>query len=133
MNEILAIFIAAALPLFIILLFVHLVRERNERIQVEQEVEPIGIFTGGGRFQYGALTTKFTYPFVQVRAYPEFVVISYSSKWMFRYSEILSVKESFGGLVIRHRKPDYPDKIVVAVGTEELITLFREKGVEVLN
>ncbi|OXM82510.1 hypothetical protein [Paenibacillus rigui] len=125
MDKSLAIIIAVLIPVIITVVFIKLIRKRNELLEIELNQEVIDSFIGGGRFVDGLVTTKLSYPFVQVRLYKDFMVISYFKKLVFKYTEI-NVKQTLRGLQVIHRNRSYPDKVYLSLfDNEQLVDFIR--------
>ncbi|KIL42257.1 hypothetical protein SD70_01590 [Gordoniibacillus kamchatkensis] len=128
MEKIVAIIALILLPIIIGTVFYYLIKQKNELLEIEQSAELVKSFTGGGKFRDGFVTTKLSYPFVQIRLYEDFFVISYSKKLIFRYSEILSIRLTISGLKINHGKEGFPKAIYVS-SEKHLIEFLISKGI----
>jgi len=79
-----------------------------------------GKFTCGGVFRYKRMTLRLAYPFVQVRLYDDFFVISHIGFIKLGYRNITRLSRDRRGLQIEHDRLGEPGRIVLTAYTKEL-------------
>ncbi|WP_166243158.1 hypothetical protein [Paenibacillus turpanensis] len=131
MEQILVVIGAILVPIVVGIVFWQMIKKRNEFIDIEREADLLSTLTGGAQFQNGMITSKFSYPFVQVRFYQTFLIISYYKKIQMSYSEIICIKLTYRGLQLIHNNKNFPEKIFLSVDQEKFLGLVREKGVKI--
>ena len=74
----------------IIILFVLTVTKRNQKLEIEKNLNPIyNEYCGGRQGNF-----NFTYPFFRLTIYKEFIVISCWQKWLIYLKDIKSIEDS---------------------------------------
>jgi hypothetical protein len=102
-------------------------KKRDMLLNEEKSKEPVLIEIGGGRFEQ----MYYSRPYVKLRLYDEFLVISYKKKILLRYDKIDDVKliNWRSGLEIYHNDASQPiEKIVFfSKSADYLSALIKEK------
>jgi len=127
-----AFILSGLIIVIVIVVFIRIFKKRNELLEIEVTSNLLKSYTSGGSFNNDGIITKMSYPFVQIRLYDEFFVVSYTNKLLFKYGEIKSLRSTFNGIMIEHDKRDYPKKINIQMNSE-LISFFEEKNIEIIK
>jgi len=89
------------------------ISKRNEKLDIEKNIRPIYVEICGGRFN----GSNFTYPFVRLSIYDNFIVISYLYKIILYFEDIdqIDIKRNiFGkGLIVYHHNNNIPKIIIL--------------------
>ena len=115
-------------PVIIILVFALSFKKRNALLDRERGLTPIHTETCGGKFNY----VNFSWPFVRLALYNDFMVISYWQQLLLNYHEIEKVeyKQPLGQkyLQIFHKKTDTPKKIlIITKNAEQIANIINSK------
>lgn len=115
-------------PPIVIGVFIYVIKTRNSLLDIEKNLTPLYIEDCGGRFNNYNLTV----PFVRVKIYKDFIIISYTKKILLKYTDIkkIEVKRHIisKGVHIYHNKNDIPKNIIIwAANCEKLKNIIESK------
>ena len=116
-----------ALPITIIY-FIYLIKQRNNKLEIEKNKTFIYNILCGGRFNGLNLTS----PFVRLTIYEKIVIISYSKNILLNISDItkLEIKRHFfsKALHIMHKNNNVPKNIIIwSSSCEEIKNIIKGK------
>ncbi len=126
----------ALLPILVIMVvaftFIYIISKSKQLAKEEIDKTPVYKTRCSGII--GSL--HYRGPFIELRMYEDFLVVSYSKQMVFSYSSInVDIAKNFfrQGLAIHHLSQDYPSRIILAVYNMQEIkdyVLNRKKLIE---